>query len=139
VARLDAEQAETVCRGYVQSMPGAVQVRLNAGDFMLYRNTLWHTGNDVPYIKRATIHGALLTPEGRDFCLNDFIPVLDPAKGPRHWENPNAGAGGTAFTDHDVTHLRLQPGVRRSSRDFHRPRHDEPLGDPRHRRGHLRR
>lgn len=91
LVRLDPEQAETVCRGYVQSMPGAVQVRLNAGDFMLYRNTLWHTGNYVPYVKRATIHGALLTPEYHDFYLNDFMPVFDPAKGPRHWENANAG------------------------------------------------
>ena len=92
VARLDPEQAELVCRAYVQSMPGAVQIRLNAGDFMLYRNTIWHTGNYVPYIKRATIHGALLTPEYKDFYLNDFLPVFDPAKGPRRWQNANADA-----------------------------------------------
>lgn len=45
----------------------------------------------MPYVKRATIHGALLTPEYHDFYLNDFMPVFDPAKGPRHWENANAG------------------------------------------------
>jgi hypothetical protein len=90
VTGLDPGQAELVCREYVQSMPGAVQVRLNAGDFMLYRNTLWHTGNYVPYIKRATIHGALLTPEYKAYYLHDFLPVFDPANGKQRWQNANA-------------------------------------------------
>jgi hypothetical protein len=44
-------------------MPGAVCLHLDAGDFALYRNTLWHLGNYVPYGKRATLHDAADTPE----------------------------------------------------------------------------
>jgi ectoine hydroxylase-related dioxygenase (phytanoyl-CoA dioxygenase family) len=52
-------QRERDCMAYVLGMPGAVQLRLNAGDFALYRSSAWHMGNYVPYRKRATIH---------DFC-----------------------------------------------------------------------
>ncbi|MEK8051128.1 phytanoyl-CoA dioxygenase family protein [Ideonella sp. DXS22W] len=92
VSRLTPEAAELTCRDYVRSMPGAEQVRLNAGDFMLYRNTLWHIGSYVPYVKRATIHGALLTPEYQDFFAHDFKPVLDAwvAGDRRPFENLNA-------------------------------------------------
>ena len=44
-------------------MPGAVQLRLNAGDFALYRSSAWHLGNYVPYRKRATLHDFCGTPE----------------------------------------------------------------------------
>ena len=37
-------------------MPGAVQVHLQPGDFMIYRNLAWHTGFYVPSQPRATIH-----------------------------------------------------------------------------------
>jgi hypothetical protein len=32
-----------------------VQVHLHAGDFLLYRNTSWHTGVNLPYRTRATL------------------------------------------------------------------------------------
>ncbi len=58
-----AEERERVCLEYCRSMPGAVQLHLEAGDFALYRNTLWHMGNYVPYCKRATLHDSANTPE----------------------------------------------------------------------------
>lgn len=56
-------QRERDCLSYVTGMPGAVQLRLNAGDFALYRSSAWHIGNYVPYRKRATIHDFCGTPE----------------------------------------------------------------------------
>jgi hypothetical protein len=90
VTALDAATAEQVCREYVRSMPGAVQIPLDAGDFMLYRNTLWHIGNYVPYIRRATLHGALLTPEYEAFLREEFLPLLQPGTPPQRFRNLNA-------------------------------------------------
>lgn len=60
--RSEAAQ-ELFLQDYCQSMPGAVQVILQAGDLVLYRNTAWHLGNYVPYRRRATLHGQADTPE----------------------------------------------------------------------------
>jgi ectoine hydroxylase-related dioxygenase (phytanoyl-CoA dioxygenase family) len=57
------EGRELMCLGYCRAMPGAVQVHLDPGDFLMYRNTTWHTGNYVPYRKRATLFDMLDTPE----------------------------------------------------------------------------
>jgi ectoine hydroxylase-related dioxygenase (phytanoyl-CoA dioxygenase family) len=56
-----ATERERRCLDYALSMPGAVQLHLEAGDFCLYRNTLWHLGNYVPYRRRATLHDAVDT------------------------------------------------------------------------------
>ena len=56
-------EREYACLGYVASLPGGVQLHLQTGDFALYRNTLWHVGNYVPYRKRATLHDMVDTPE----------------------------------------------------------------------------
>ncbi len=58
VAHLEAAAAERACSEYVVSMPGAEQLVLAAGDYCLYRNSLWHIGNYVPYRRRATLHDA---------------------------------------------------------------------------------
>ena len=58
-----SEERERICLDYCHSMPGAVRIYLDAGDFALYRNTLWHLGNYVPYRKRATLHNIVDTPE----------------------------------------------------------------------------
>jgi len=63
------EQQERNCLKYCQDMPGAVQLRLNAGDFALYRSSGWHLGNYVPYRKRATIHDFLGTPEYAEYII----------------------------------------------------------------------
>lgn len=61
-ARSEAAQ-EVFLQDYCRSMPGALQVTLQAGDLVLYRNTAWHMGNYVPYRRRATLHGQADTPE----------------------------------------------------------------------------
>jgi hypothetical protein len=63
IAGLSSIERECACLDYVRSMPGAVQLHLEAGDFCLYRNTLWHLGNYVPYRQRATLHDSVDTPE----------------------------------------------------------------------------
>ena len=71
---LTAEEREHVCLDYCQSMPGGVRLSLGAGDFALYRNTLWHLGNYVPYCKRATLHDTADTAEfaaWRDVVLKE--------------------------------------------------------------------
>jgi ectoine hydroxylase-related dioxygenase (phytanoyl-CoA dioxygenase family) len=57
------EEIERICLEYVGGMPGAVQVHLGVGDFALYRQNLWHTGNYVTYRRRATMHNHVDTPE----------------------------------------------------------------------------
>ena len=59
----DSAMRERISLEYCRSMAGAVQLHLNSGDFALYRNTLWHMGNYVPYRQRATLHDAVDTPE----------------------------------------------------------------------------
>jgi hypothetical protein len=58
-----SEERERTALEYARSMPGAVQLHLEAGDYALYRNTLWHLGNYVPYARRATLHDFVDTPE----------------------------------------------------------------------------
>lgn len=64
---LSPEAAEARCREYLRSLPGATPVHLDAGDLCLYRNTLWHAGSYVPYVKRATLHDYVDTPAYRDW------------------------------------------------------------------------
>src|SRR5207244_3508783 len=65
LANLTDEQRERACLDYARSMPGAAQVHLEAGDYCLYRSTLWHLGNYVPYCRRATLHDFVDTPNFR--------------------------------------------------------------------------
>lgn len=64
---LAEEERERAALEYVYSMPGATQIHLHAGDFALYRNSLWHLGNYVPYCRRATLHDFVDTPEFIEF------------------------------------------------------------------------
>ena len=89
LADCDAAEAERRCLEYARSMPGAVQLHLEAGDFCLYRNTLWHLGNYVPYRQRATLHDAVDTDEffaWRQETLEDIRARREAGAG---WENPN--------------------------------------------------
>lgn len=61
------EELELFCLRYCQAMPGAVQLVLNPGDFLLYRNIGWHLGNYVPYRERLTLHTHAVTPEFQAF------------------------------------------------------------------------
>jgi hypothetical protein len=60
---LSSTEREVACQEYVRQMPGAVQVVLCAGDVAFYRNTGWHIGTYVPYVKRATLHDGFLCDE----------------------------------------------------------------------------
>ncbi len=84
-----SEECEATCLAYAESMPAGVQVHLNAGDFALYRNTLWHLGNYVPYKKRATIHDGALTPEFLKFIENMRALCEQRLKEGNGMENPN--------------------------------------------------
>lgn len=56
IAGVSNVEAERLYLDHCRRFPGAVQVHLGPGDFMVYRNLAWHTGNYVTYQPRATIH-----------------------------------------------------------------------------------
>lgn len=60
--QLDDVEVERFCRDYVGLMPRAERVILDAGDFMLYRNSGFHLGCYTPYKRRATLHDSIFTP-----------------------------------------------------------------------------
>ena len=61
-----AEQ-ERMSLEYCQSMPGAVNVVLEAGDFCMYRPLGWHTGNYAPHRRRLTLHHHVLRPATQEW------------------------------------------------------------------------
>lgn len=81
---LSAVERERACLDYCQRMPGATRVQLDAGDFLLYRNSGWHLGNYVPYKQRATLHNFVWNAEYRDFIHKVQKPaserVIEPAR-----------------------------------------------------------
>ena len=86
-----ATEREWTCLGYTKSMPGARQLFLDAGDFCLYRNTLWHIGNYVPYAKRATLHDAVDTDEFVAW-RDETLRLVQARRAAGHgMENPNHG------------------------------------------------
>lgn len=86
---LSGAERERVCLDYCQSLPGAQRLLLDAGDYCLYRNTLWHLGNYIPYRKRATLHDAPMTSAFRDwFTVMPKLAAERVASG-ASWENPN--------------------------------------------------
>ena len=60
-------EAERYCLEHCRQFPGAVQVHLGPGDFMVYRNLAWHTGNYITYQPRATIHDVVRYEGGKDW------------------------------------------------------------------------
>jgi hypothetical protein len=62
---MGVEEAELAGLAYCRRMPGAVQVLLEPGDLLLYRNVLWHTGAYAPDRRRATLHDIVETPRYR--------------------------------------------------------------------------
>ncbi len=59
VQGLSSAEAERFFLEHCREFPGALQVHLGPGDFLLYRNLGWHTGNYLPYQPRATIHDVI--------------------------------------------------------------------------------
>ena len=83
--------ASTRCREYARSMPGARQLFLDAGDFCLYRNTLWHLGSYVPYAKRATLHDAVDTDEFAAWRDETLRLIKERQAAGHGMENPHRG------------------------------------------------
>ena len=81
------EEIERTNLEYCHSMPGAFQTHLAAGDFMLYRNSLWHLGNYTPWRKRATIHDFIGSPAFAEWMAS---PPKHPEPDENGWVNPNA-------------------------------------------------
>jgi hypothetical protein len=81
---------ERACLEYCQSLPGAQRLLLDAGDYCLYRNSLWHLGNYIPYRKRATLHDGIMTPSFREWFETAPKIASERRKEGITWENPNA-------------------------------------------------
>ena len=58
------------CLAYTRAVPGAVNVVLAAGDVAFYRAVGWHTGNYVPYARRATLHDGFYGPDDHAWRAN---------------------------------------------------------------------
>lgn len=71
-AGMTHEARELALLELCRTFPGAVQVHLGPGDYMIYRNNAWHCGNYIPYQPRATIHdvAAVKPREGENFWKN---------------------------------------------------------------------
>ena len=52
---MSANERETACLDYARSMPGAMQVVLEAGDVAFYCAAAWHIGSYSPTMHRATL------------------------------------------------------------------------------------
>ena len=92
-----AAERERLCLEYCRAMPGSMQVRLGAGDFMLYRNSLWHLGNYVPYGKRATLHDYMDTPQFKAWREHIAPICAERVKAGQPWElSSPLGAGCTS-------------------------------------------
>jgi hypothetical protein len=70
IPEMTAEERELTCRDYARQMPGALNVALAAGDVAFYRAVGWHTGNYVPYARRATLHDGFYGPDDRAWQAN---------------------------------------------------------------------
>ena len=71
------EERHRLCLEYAASMPGATKLKLKAGSFCLYRNTLWHCGVYHPARVRATIHDGYMTPAFRAFTEESVKALAD--------------------------------------------------------------
>jgi len=87
---LCAAARERVSLDYLESLPGAKRILLDAGDYCLYRNSLWHTGNYVPYKKRATLHDAPMTQAFLEYREAAIAKAKIRLAEGIEWENPNA-------------------------------------------------
>lgn len=83
-------ERERACLVYAQSMPGAFNVHLYAGDFLLYRNAFWHLGNYSPHRKRATLHEVVATPLWLEWMSDEAKKASDHMQAGHGWRNPNA-------------------------------------------------
>ena len=87
---LSNAERERVCLDYCESLPDAQRLLLDAGDYCLYRNTLWHLGNYIPYRKRATLHEGVFTAKFKTWVDETVAQNSERIASGLEWENPNA-------------------------------------------------
>lgn len=66
------DERERVNLDYCRSMPRAVRLSMDAGDFAMYHPNGWHIGNYLPDRKRVTIHAFAPSPELLDWYKRWF-------------------------------------------------------------------
>lgn len=86
---LDEAARERACRRYCQSLPGAEPLHLASGDFCLYRNTLWHIGNYVPWRRRSTLHDFVDTSAYRQWRERESAAANQRREAGAGMTNPN--------------------------------------------------
>lgn len=86
---LSSAEREIACLQYCESLPNAQRLLLDAGDYCLYRNSLWHLGNYIPYRKRATLHDGIMTPAFYAWRDAASTRVTQRKAQGIEWENPN--------------------------------------------------
>jgi hypothetical protein len=86
---LSPAERERACLEYCESLPGATRLLLDVGDFCLYRSTLWHLGNYIPYRKRATLHSGVMTEAYKVWFDTMSKAAAERVAAGASWENPN--------------------------------------------------
>lgn len=86
---LNNSQRERACLEYCQSLPDAQRLLLDAGDYCLYRNSLWHLGNYISYRKRATLHEGVMTAKFQTWVEVNIQDAGRRISEGADWENPN--------------------------------------------------
>jgi ectoine hydroxylase-related dioxygenase (phytanoyl-CoA dioxygenase family) len=82
-------ERERLCLDYCEQLPGAQRLLLDAGDYCLYRNSLWHLGNYIPYRRRATLHEGVMTPKFKTWVYDNLADAQRRSAAGITWENPN--------------------------------------------------
>lgn len=80
-------ERERLSLEYCQSLPGAFRLLLDAGDYALYRNSLWHLGNYIPSKKRATLHDAVDTQKFIDWRAMTMEDIKSRRAAGLGWDN----------------------------------------------------
>ncbi len=72
-----------MCYLHAAEFPGAQQMHLIGGDYLIYRSHAWHCGNYLSYQPRATIHDACVYEDGeyRVEYRERWTQVKEEAKG----------------------------------------------------------
>ena len=77
------EEFEGICLDHCRNFPGSpVQVHLEAGDYLVYRNAAWHCAYMVSHQPRATLHHNPTVP-GKATLKHDWLAIRKRAQDPR--------------------------------------------------------
>ncbi|NRA38974.1 MAG: phytanoyl-CoA dioxygenase family protein [Planctomycetes bacterium] len=62
----DTQSARAIDENVMSAMPGSMNVKLTAGDILMYSPFLWHAAEYKPEVQRATLHGGMRLAENVD-------------------------------------------------------------------------